>query len=145
MRPRPCDAKSSSAGFLILSEVGNETGSRSTHEVSQCCLQGQTASPVTGYELYQLRCFKHTRGRPTCLPTKASGTPAFKPDNYPAKHHLPNLVVQPGQHFANPPLVAGLFQQPMGMLGILPIIQPGAIEPCETAADLNGNNSVPDP
>src|SRR5690606_37626168 len=93
----------------------------------------------------QIGCTIECRGRPTCLPTKASGTPAFKPDNYPAKHHLPNLVVQPGQHFANPPLVTGLFQQPMGMLGILPIIQPGAIEPCETTADLNGNNSVPDP
>src|SRR5690606_41435730 len=34
MRPRPCDAKSSMSGFLILSEVGNETGGHSTREVS---------------------------------------------------------------------------------------------------------------
>src|SRR5690606_25347312 len=93
MRPRPCDAKSSSAGFLILSEVSNETGSRSTHEVSQCCLQGQTASPVTGYELYQLRCFKHTRGGPMCPPVKLSDgfKGAVKAMGCPAKHNLKKI------------------------------------------------------
>src|SRR5690554_5561651 len=35
------------AGFRIPFEVGNEAGSRSTNEVSQCCFQEQTASPVT--------------------------------------------------------------------------------------------------
>ena len=61
MLSRPCDAKSSNAGFLILFEMGNEAGSLSTYEVRISLPLGADGFPGNCLKAYQVLQREHTR------------------------------------------------------------------------------------
>ena len=69
MLSRPCDAKSSNAGFLILFEMGNEAGSLSTYEVRISLPLGADGFPGNCLKAYQVLQREHTSfaGKPPML------------------------------------------------------------------------------